>query len=97
MSNTHRTCTIHLGLGSKNDHSFRMLEYSENVLNNYNDKNYTHYNEKSHPQRPGIAYFDKHVQPSGDSCVGSILTNVIFILLRSKYMVNGSWKVFGEF
>ena len=25
---------------------------------------------------PGIAYFDKHVQPSKDDCVGTLLTNV---------------------
>lgn len=44
LTNTKRTCSIHLGLGSKEDHSFRMLEYAEKILNNYNDKNYTHYN-----------------------------------------------------
>lgn len=25
LSNAHRTCSIHLGLGSRDDHSFRML------------------------------------------------------------------------
>ena len=54
-----------------------MFEYSQNVLNNYDDKNYTNYNPKSHPKMNGIAYFDKHVQPSNDDCVGSLLTNVI--------------------
>lgn len=28
LSSTHRTCAIHLGLGSKEDHSFRMFEYA---------------------------------------------------------------------
>ena len=28
LSNTHRTCAIHIGLGSATDHSFRMLEYA---------------------------------------------------------------------
>ena len=77
LSNARRTCAIHLGLASADDHSFRMLEYSQNVLNNYDDKNYTNYNSTSHPKAPGIAYFDKHVQPSHDDCVGSLLTNVI--------------------
>ena len=77
LGNTHRTCTIHLGLGSSEDHSFRMLEYSEKTVTNYDDKNYTHYT-KTHPQKTGIAFFDKFVQPSGDDCVGSILTNVFF-------------------
>lgn len=57
-----------------------MLEYSQNILNNYDDTNYTHYNPKSHPNKTGIAYFDKHVQPSGDSCVGSLLTHVMHIV-----------------
>lgn len=65
---------------------------------NYNDKNYTHYNESSHPQRAGIAYFDKHPQPSNDDCVGSLLKNVIyFILHRLQSMGNGRCKVYGEF
>lgn len=76
LTNTKRTCAIHLGLGSKEDHSFRMLEYAEKILNNYNDKNYTNYNESYHPQRPGLAYWDKHVQPSHDSCLGPILASV---------------------
>jgi len=54
-----------------------MLEYSENILNNYDDKNYTNY-AAYHPKKTGIAYFDKHVQPSKDSCVGQVLTDVIF-------------------
>ena len=46
-----------------------MLEYAEKVVNNYDDKNYTHYGA-AHPKVQGIAYFDKHVQPSGDKTVG---------------------------
>ena len=29
LSNAHRTCTIHLGLGSKDDRSFRMFNYAQ--------------------------------------------------------------------
>ena len=28
LTKTHRTCAIHIGLGSVVDHSFRMFEYS---------------------------------------------------------------------
>jgi hypothetical protein len=45
-------------------------------VNIYDDKNYTHYNSSYHPQKAGIAYFDKHVQPSHDDCVGHVLTDV---------------------
>lgn len=88
LSNAHRTCAIHLGLGSATDHSFRMFEYSEQVLNNYDDQNYTHY-AANHPKKTGIAYFDKHVQPSGDSCVGLVLTNVLFKRYRLNSMEPG--------
>jgi hypothetical protein len=79
LSTTHRTCAIHIGLASVEDKSFRMFEYSEKDLNIYDDKNYTHYGA-NHPKKAGLAYFDKHVQPSGDSDVGQVLTSVIFYL-----------------
>ena len=77
LNTTHRTCAIHIGLGSVEDHSFRMIEYAYKTLNVYDDKNYNHYT-KAHPKKEGVAYWDKHVQPSGDSCVGDLLTSVIF-------------------
>ncbi len=75
LEDTHRTCAIHLGLGSAPDHSFRMLEYAENTFNVYDDNNYTHYT-KAHPKKKGIAFYDKAVQPSDNPCVGDLLTNV---------------------
>lgn len=36
-----------------------------------------------------MAYWDKHVQPSGDSCVGEILTNVRFSLTQDHFF--GKW------
>jgi len=77
LSNTHRTCAIHIGIASASDHSFRMFEYSESILNNYDDNNYTHY-AANHPKKSGTAYFDKHVQPSGDNCVGQVLTSKLY-------------------
>lgn len=70
-----------------------MFEYSEKDLNIYDDKNYTHYGA-NHPKKAGLAYFDKHVQPSGDSDVGQVLTSVILSLFR-KCMAIGRLKVFG--
>lgn len=76
LINARRTCAIHLGIASAPDHSFRMLEYSYKTLNIYDDQNYTNYNATSHPKMNGIAFFDKHVQPSRDDCVGQLLINV---------------------
>lgn len=67
-----RTMRIHIGLGSRADNSFRGLDYSANVVDVFTDTNYTDYTPQ-HPQMNGIFYFDKHVQPSNNECVGNIL------------------------
>lgn len=69
---TPRTCTIHVGVGSKKDNSFYGLEIAWNALHIYNDKNYTNYTE-AHPQMDGVMFWDKHPQPSKDACLGAII------------------------
>lgn len=69
---TDRTMRIHIGMSSLPDNSFRGLDYSKNVVLNFNDKNYTDYSA-NHPQIDGVFYFDKFVQPSNNQCVGNIL------------------------
>ena len=64
-------------------------------MNNYDDKNYTHY-ASNHPKKTGIAYFDKHVQPSGDGCVGQILTNVSILIFSPNSMEIGKFKAYGD-
>jgi hypothetical protein len=61
-----------------------MMEYAYKTLNIYDDKNYTHYGD-NHPKMPGMAYFDKHAQPSGDSQVGQVLASVL-LSLNSVYV-----------
>lgn len=69
--NAKRTQRIHIGIGSLADNSFLGFEYSEKIVNVYNDKNYTY--TAAHPQMDGVMFWDKHVQPSNDPCLGSIL------------------------
>lgn len=64
MLEAKRTCTLHLGVASREDKSFRMYQYAEKSLQIFDDRNYTY--TKAHPLLEGVAYFDKHVQPSGD-------------------------------
>jgi hypothetical protein len=73
LQTTNRTMMIHLGFGSLPDKLFRGVDYASNYIAFYNDNNYTHYSA-SHPQLDGIFYYDKHVQPSGDICIASILS-----------------------
>lgn len=93
LTNTYRTCAIHIGLGSSTDRSFRMFQYSQQILNNYDDNNYTHYGA-NHPKKAGIAYFDKHVQPSGDTCVGQVVTSVNIIVFRVNFTDRGMLKIY---
>lgn len=69
--NAKRTQRIHIGLGSLANNSFVGIEYSEKIVNIYNDKNYTY--TEAHPQMDGVMFWDKHVQPSNNPCLGSIL------------------------
>jgi len=79
--NAQRTCSIHLGLGSYerstsviNDEKnvgFRGIEYSAKELNVYNWEDM--FNTSHHPQLKKVVYWDKHVQPSDNPCLGSLL------------------------
>jgi len=89
LNKTHRTCAIHIGLGSVEDHSFRMIEYAYKSLNVYDDKNY-HYTT-AHPKMNGVAYWDKHVQPSGNKCVGSLINSTY-----GNWDAESLWRVIGQ-
>jgi len=80
LVNAQRTCSIHLGLGSyerntsvvsEENVGFRGIEYSANEFNVYNWQDM--FNTPAHPQLKKVVYWDKHVQPSGDPCLGSLL------------------------
>jgi hypothetical protein len=95
LTNARRTCSVHLGLGFKYEHTFRMMLYAEKVLINYDDKNYTY--TKYHPKKEGIAYFDKYVQPSKDECVGFVLTHVHYKIYSHNFMAIGTCRHSGVF
>jgi len=72
IQSTHRTMKIHLGFASGSEKKFLGVDYAYNFANTYGDSDYLLYSE-SHPRLDGIFFQDKHVQPSGDMCVGNIL------------------------
>jgi hypothetical protein len=73
LTDTYRTAMIHLGVGSAPDNTFRGVDYSANDLIFYSDKNYTHYSTLYHPKYDGIFFYDKYVQPSGNTCLKNII------------------------
>ncbi|TNV78485.1 hypothetical protein FGO68_gene8749 [Halteria grandinella] len=74
LNTAKRTMRIHGGWGSAPDHSFRGMDFAANFVKLYDDHNYTHYSNQSHPQMDGIFYLDKHVQPSDNQCIKNIIT-----------------------
>ncbi|CAF0778411.1 unnamed protein product [Adineta steineri] len=82
LVNAHRTCSIHLGLGSyernASIHSdenvgFRGIEYSAKKFNVFNWEDM--YVRPHHPILKDVIYWDKHVQPSNFPCLGSLLVD----------------------
>jgi len=68
--NAPRTCSIFVGLGDPQNH-FRALEYSYEYVNVYDDMNYPVY--PNHPRYKNVVYIDKHVQPSRNPCLSSLI------------------------
>jgi len=66
-----RTCTVHVGIGSRADNAFEGVEMSFKEVHIFNDKNYTY--TDAHPQLDGVMFWDKYKQPSGHECLGRIL------------------------
>lgn len=80
LANAQRTCSIHLGLGSTERNSsnsdddtigFRGIEYSARELNIFDWQDM--FNTRAHPRLRDVVYWDKHVQPSNNPCLGSLL------------------------
>lgn len=70
--NENRTMMIHLGWGSLPDKKFHGMDYAANMVNIWDDKNYTYYSDV-HPQLSNTFFYDKLIQPSGNPCLGAIL------------------------
>jgi len=82
LTNAQRTCSIHLGLGSYERNlssradenvGFRGIEYSARELNIFNWQDM--FNTKAHPILKDVVYWDKHVQPSNNPCLGSLVVD----------------------
>eukprot|EP00163_Fabomonas_tropica_P032185 TRINITY_DN7971_c0_g1_i1.p1 TRINITY_DN7971_c0_g1~~TRINITY_DN7971_c0_g1_i1.p1 ORF type:complete len:445 (+),score=91.23 TRINITY_DN7971_c0_g1_i1:25-1335(+) len=71
-----RTCSIFLGVGSRQDGQFRIIEYSHKDAPVFNASSpFPGYapTPAEHPLMKDLVYVDKHTQPSSDPCMASLL------------------------
>eukprot|EP00830_Metopus_es_P003093 TRINITY_DN12957_c0_g1_i1.p1 TRINITY_DN12957_c0_g1~~TRINITY_DN12957_c0_g1_i1.p1 ORF type:complete len:454 (-),score=69.86 TRINITY_DN12957_c0_g1_i1:95-1456(-) len=73
LSNTKRTCSIHIGLAAKQDDSYRAIHYAKNILHVYDDKNFPQKDNPNHPPFENVAYWDKGLQPTKNNCFATLL------------------------
>jgi hypothetical protein len=67
ITNTTRTCSIWVGLGDSSPR-FNVVQYSFEEVNVFDDSNMP-----NHTNIPDVVYVDKHVQPSSDPCMPSLI------------------------
>ncbi len=73
MEAAKRTCSIWVGVGAPSSpERFTVAEYTREYVRHFNDSNLQSDNPQ-HPQLRDVVYVDKHVQPSHDPCLGSLL------------------------
>jgi hypothetical protein len=70
IQSANRTCAIHVGIGDSTTNTFNGLTIAEKAFNVYN---WTSLEWTGHPIIPDVFYWDKHVQPSSDPCLSSLL------------------------
>ncbi len=72
IASSHRTCSIHLGVGAARDKDpFRLVDYSVNDVHIYNDVNFPEYG--AHTNKGSLLYYDKTVQPSSNACLPALM------------------------
>lgn len=70
IQNANRTCAIHVGIGDTTSNTFNGLTIAQKAFDVYN---WTSLNWTGHPIIEDTFYWDKHVQPSSNPCLGELL------------------------
>ncbi|KAL9647253.1 hypothetical protein ABK040_012605 [Willaertia magna] len=71
LINTHRTCSIHVGVGDSKTGQFRGVQYSAKRLNIFNWMTQPEYPQ--HPRLDSVVYWDKHAAQNRSYCFGKLL------------------------
>jgi len=70
MQAANRTCAIHVGIGDFKANQFRGVQMAKKFFEVFNDTSISY---AAHPIIPGVFYWDKHMQPSNNPCLGDLL------------------------
>jgi len=86
IEKTVRTCSIWIGVGTP-PNDFKVIQYGYENFKVMDDRNFPSWS--SHPSYKNVVYVDKHTQPSGDDCLGSVIGkdygNINAINIFQKY------------
>jgi hypothetical protein len=71
IATANRTCSFFIGLADTNNNQFKIVEYSHEKVNVFNDKNFPSY--PNHDLFQNLVFLDKHVQPSSNACFNDLM------------------------
>lgn len=72
MASANRTCAIWIGLGDKSNNQFKLVSYSNQIVNIYNPVNFPSY--PNHDLYKDLLFVNKHVQPSSEPCMNDAIS-----------------------
>lgn len=71
IATANRTCSIFVGVGDKHNNEFKIVEYSKETVNIFNDRNFPSYTD--HDIFQSLLFVNKHTQPSADPCFNNLM------------------------
>lgn len=69
LNKTHRTCSVHLGISSPTNQTFRLIEYSHKEFRAYDDQNFPY--TDIHSQMDNVV--DMPIHDEKDPCFNDLL------------------------
>lgn len=70
IATANRTCSIWIGLGDGNANSFKLVSYSNQLVQIWNPNNFVPY--QNHDHFNDLLFINKHVQPSTEPCMNDV-------------------------
>lgn len=71
IATANRTCAIWIGLSDKLNNMGKIVAYSNQLVNIYNDRNFPSY--PNHDLFPGLVFLNKNAQPSSNPCMNDLM------------------------